>query len=41
MEHWQQGRWQGAQQAYSPNYEARPPATPIDLVVLHNISLPF
>ena len=40
MEHWQQGRWQGAQQAYSPNYEARPPATPIDLVVLHNISLP-
>ena len=40
MTHWQQGRWQGARQAYSPNYEARPINETINLVVLHNISLP-
>lgn len=40
MNHWQQGRWQAARQAYSPNYEARPANENIDLIVLHNISLP-
>ena len=37
---WQQGRWQGARQALSPNCEARPEGEAVNLVVLHNISLP-
>jgi AmpD protein len=34
------GTAEGAQQVPSPNCDARPAHTPIDLVVLHNISLP-
>jgi len=30
----------GARQAPSPNYDERPEGTPIDLLVIHNISLP-
>ena len=30
----------GVQRLPSPNYDARPPAAPIELLVLHNISLP-
>ena len=30
----------GVQRVASPNYDARPPYTPIDLLVIHNISLP-
>lgn len=37
---WQQGRWQLARQAFSPNFEPRPANETISLVVLHNISLP-
>lgn len=37
---WQYGRWSAARQAYSPNFESRPPETPVSLIVLHNISLP-
>jgi protein ampD len=37
---WQDGRWQGARQCVSPNCCERPDKTPIDLIVLHNISLP-
>ncbi len=40
METWQNGRWSGARQAVSPNCEARPEGETVDLVVLHNISLP-
>ncbi|MDO4997518.1 MAG: 1,6-anhydro-N-acetylmuramyl-L-alanine amidase AmpD [Neisseria sp.] len=41
MHTWQQGRWSGARQAFSPNCEARP-TDEISLIVLHNISLaPF
>ena len=37
---WQNGRYGAAQQYASPNYEARPAGEPVDLIVLHNISLP-
>ena len=37
---WQNGRYGAAQQYASPNYEARPADEPVDLIVLHNISLP-
>lgn len=30
----------GVKRAISPNFNQRPPATPIDLLVIHNISLP-
>lgn len=40
MSEWHNGRWQLATQVFSPNYEARPENTSIDLIVLHNISLP-
>ena len=36
----QDGWLQGAQHVASPNYDARPTATAIDLIVIHNISLP-
>ena len=34
------GLLRGARQVPSPNFDARPPGTPIDLVVVHGISLP-
>jgi AmpD protein len=37
---WHQGWWRPAQPCPSPNFGPRPQATPIDLVVLHSISLP-
>ena len=38
---WQAGGWlQGARRCESPNHNARPPGIPIDLVVIHSISLP-
>ena len=37
---WQNGRYGAAQQYASPNCEARPAGEPVDLIVLHNISLP-
>lgn len=37
---WHGGRFLAAQQYKSPNFEARPENTEIDLVVIHNISLP-
>lgn len=37
---WQQGRWQPARQAESPNFCPRPDGMGVSLVVLHNISLP-
>lgn len=37
---WQNGRWLGARQLASPNFSARPDDVEINLVVLHNISLP-
>lgn len=37
---WQQGRWSGARQTFSPNFEARPADGAVSLIVLHNISLP-
>lgn len=37
---WQGGWWTGARHRASPNFDARPPATPVELVVLHHISLP-
>lgn len=37
---WQNGRWQKATQQLSPNCCSRPNDTIINLVVLHNISLP-
>ena len=40
VSNWRQGRWQGARQAVSPNCEARAPGETVNLVVLHNISLP-
>ena len=35
-----QGWLSGVQRVASPNHDARPPHTPIDLLVIHNISLP-
>ena len=40
MNEWHKGRWQGAKQYFSPNFSPRPDNTAVDLVVLHNISLP-
>ncbi len=37
---WQDGWWQGARRSPSPNQGARPQGLPVDLVVLHSISLP-
>ena len=38
---WQAGGWlRGARRCESPNRNARPTETPIDLVVIHSISLP-
>lgn len=37
---WSDGWWNGAVRRASPNFDARPPETPIELVVLHHISLP-
>jgi len=37
---WHGGWWQGAVRRNSPNFDARDPAIPIELVVLHHISLP-
>jgi len=34
------GRVHAARQVPSPNFDARPRATPVDLLVVHNISLP-
>jgi AmpD protein len=35
-----QGWLSGVQKVASPNHDARPPCTPIELLVIHNISLP-
>lgn len=40
MNEWNQGRWQGARQAFSPNCEPRPAGERVTLAVIHNISLP-
>lgn len=40
MTQWQNGRWQGAQQRHSPNCRPRGSGERVELVVLHNISLP-
>lgn len=37
---WRQGWWSEAARCPSPNFDARPAGTRIDLVVLHSISLP-
>jgi N-acetyl-anhydromuramoyl-L-alanine amidase len=37
---WQEGWWAHAHHIRSPNVNGRPAATPIDLVVIHSISLP-
>lgn len=37
---WTGGWWNGAAHRASPNFDARPPETPVELVVLHHISLP-
>ena len=37
---WRDGWWRGARACPSPNFGPRPGGTPIDLVVLHSISLP-
>lgn len=37
---WQQGWWQAARHVPSPNFGPRPAGMPIELVVLHSISLP-
>ena len=37
---WQQGWWQPARRAFSPNFEPRAESEAVSLVVLHNISLP-
>ena len=37
---WQQGWWQPARRAFSPNFEPRAESESVSLVVLHNISLP-
>lgn len=38
--HWAAGWYHGARHCPSPNFGPRPPATPVNLVVLHSISLP-
>ncbi|MED5617975.1 1,6-anhydro-N-acetylmuramyl-L-alanine amidase AmpD [Ideonella sp. BN130291] len=40
MADWHDGWWRGARACASPNFGPRPESTPIDLVVLHSISLP-
>jgi len=35
-----QGWISGARRIASPNFDPRPPGTPVDLLVIHNISLP-
>lgn len=35
-----QGWISGARRIASPNFDQRPPGTPVDLLVIHNISLP-
>lgn len=40
MAQWQAGRWSGARQAVSPNCRPRGSDEQVELVVLHNISLP-
>ena len=35
-----EGWWSAARHHPSPNFGPRPPATPVSLIVLHNISLP-
>jgi len=35
-----EGWLSGVRRHFSPNYDARPPATRVDLLVVHNISLP-
>lgn len=37
---WQGGWWRHARRCESPNFGPRPPDLPIDLVVIHSISLP-
>jgi AmpD protein len=37
---WREGWWGRARALPSPNFDARPPGTDINLVVLHSISLP-
>jgi len=37
---WREGWWQAATRLDSPNFGARPEGMPIDLLVLHSISLP-
>ena len=37
---WRQGWWSGAGQRASPNFGPRPAGLPVELVVLHSISLP-
>ncbi|HET9976120.1 MAG TPA: 1,6-anhydro-N-acetylmuramyl-L-alanine amidase AmpD [Burkholderiaceae bacterium] len=37
---WDEGWWRRARRVRSPNVNDRPAATPIDLVVIHSISLP-
>jgi AmpD protein len=37
---WQDGWWRAARRCPSPNFNARPEGTTVDLVVLHSISLP-
>jgi AmpD protein len=37
---WGQGWWQGARHLVSPNFDERPPAAMVDMVVIHYISLP-
>ena len=37
---WHEGWWREAEACPSPNFDARPAAIPISLVVLHSISLP-
>ncbi|MFO1250003.1 MAG: 1,6-anhydro-N-acetylmuramyl-L-alanine amidase AmpD [Inhella sp.] len=37
---WQDGWWSAARACPSPNQGPRPPGMPVDLVVLHSISLP-
>jgi AmpD protein len=37
---WERGWYRFARRLDSPNFGARPPGVPIDLVVLHSISLP-
>ena len=37
---WQGGWWRGAEPLPSPNFGPRPAGAPIDLIVVHSISLP-